>query len=206
MTACKKCSEYGLNFNRAYSPAQYLEGQPSSRVWIIGLNPKGKTTYADKRNEENLRQYFSEKGRVHEYFRDFQKVSRTMYYMMGKDDGVGHTNLVKCYSPQWPPIAAKSGRDRQFIIENCKEYLKQQLLDSTVTVLVCNGADVCRYIQTIIPAKENHETYYYGELNRRRIAVVLSGFIGRIDDYSKRRLGKEIEALMAEFGICDKGG
>src|SRR4030042_5223062 len=130
MNTCNKCSEYGLNFNHAYSPAQYLKGQPSSRVWIIGLNPKGETAYVDNRSEENLRQYFSEKGRVHEYFHDFQKVSKAMYDMMGKEDGVGHTDLVKCYSPEWPPNAAKGSRDRQAIIANCKGYLRQQLLAS----------------------------------------------------------------------------
>jgi hypothetical protein len=32
-------------------------------------------------------------------------------------------------------------------------------------------------------------------------AIVLSGFIGRIDDYAKRRLGKEISSYMKKFQI-----
>jgi hypothetical protein len=31
--------------------------------------------------------------------------------------------------------------------------------------------------------------------------VILSGFIGRIDDYAKLRLGKEIEFYMEKYGI-----
>ena len=207
MSTCNKCSKYGLNFNRPYSPEQYLEGHPLSRVWIIGLNPKGKTKYNDKkRTQEDLRNYFNDKIGVHEYFSDFKKVSSTMYDLMGKDNGVAHTDLVKCYSPQWPPTTAKNSNDKKIIIENCKDYLEQQLFASSVEILVCNGADVCDYIRSIIPVEQNNGTYYYGQLNGRRIAVVLSGFIGRIDKYSKQRLGKEIEILMMEFGIYNKEG
>jgi uracil-DNA glycosylase len=206
MNTCNRCSEYGLSFNRAYSPVQYFEGQPSSRVWIIGLNPKHETTYEDKRTEVQLLQYFEDKSRVHEYFTDFEKVTKNLYDLMGKDNGVGHTDLVKCFSPEWPPKTAKSNRDKKIIIENCIGYLRQQLFASSVEILVCNGADVCRHIQSIIPVEQDHGTYYYGNLNGHRIAVILSGFIGRIDDYAKQRLGKEIKALMMEFRIHTKEG
>lgn len=207
MSTCNKCSKYGLNFNRPYSPEQFLEGHPSSRVWIIGLNPKGKTTYHDnKRTQEDLRNYFNDKSGVHEYFSDFKKVSRTIYDLMGKDNGVAHTDLVKCYAPQWPPGKAKNSRDKKIIIENCVGYLKQQLSISSARLLICNGADVWQYIKSFIRVEQDRETYYYGNFEGRSITVVLSGYIGRIDDHAKRRLGKEIEALIEEFGLHDKDG
>jgi hypothetical protein len=141
-----------------------------------------------------------------EYFDDFRRVSRAMYNMLGKADGVAHTDLVKCFSPQWPPEAARSLRDARKIIANCREYLQPQLLAKPVEVkvLVCNGAAVSSYIREMIPPKEDQEAYYYGELNEGRVAVVLSGFIGRMDQDAKRRLGKEVEALMDELGARDK--
>ncbi|MDO8548821.1 MAG: hypothetical protein Q7S39_01540 [Ignavibacteria bacterium] len=67
-------------------------------------------------------------------------------------------------------------------------------------MIICNGADVCRRIKEIIhPISEvkGTDTYYIGEINGSKVTIVLSGFIGRIDNYSKRRLGKEIELLIA---------
>jgi len=65
-------------------------------------------------------------------------------------------------------------------------------------MIICNGADVCKVIRSIIRPIEGKEqdTYYFGKVRDVEIAVVLSGFIGRIDDYSKRRLGLEIETLI----------
>lgn len=40
------------------------------------------------------------------------------------------------------------------------------------------------------------ETAYKSNIYGTEVIVILSGFIGRIDDYSKRRLGYEIESLI----------
>ena len=40
-----------------------------------------------------------------------------------------------------------------------------------------------------------------GNFYDNEVTVIYSGFIGRIDDYSKIRLGREIEKYMDIYGI-----
>ncbi|GAB3327369.1 hypothetical protein GCM10027511_37160 [Hymenobacter humi] len=55
-------------------------------------------------------------------------------------------------------------------------------------------------------AQTNRATSYKYELDlgndtKHSFWLVLSGFIGRIDDWNKRRLGVEIEGILASEGI-----
>ena len=201
MNTCDKCSAYGLRFSRAHRPEQFFEGKASSRIWIIGINPKNTIDYNDTRTDEQLRGYFDQRWNVHGYFHDFDKVSAILYELLGVEGGAGHTDLVKCYSPTWPPENGKSVPAQRAIVTNCQGFLREQLSRGLPDLVICNGSPVCDNIRDIIPVVEDHDTYYYGKLNGKKIAVVLAGFIGRIDDYAKRRLGKEVEKLMKEFGI-----
>jgi len=66
-------------------------------------------------------------------------------------------------------------------------------------LIICNGAAVCETIKSIVkPKKELNglETSYVGSIDNYKVRVVLSGFIGRIDNYARRRLGKEIEQYL----------
>ena len=89
MNTCRKCSKYGLRFARKYRPEQFFEGKASSRIWIIGINPKNTANYKDTRTEEQLRGYFEQQGNVHSYFRDFGKVSAKLYELLGVEGGAG---------------------------------------------------------------------------------------------------------------------
>ena len=42
MIICNKCSKFGLEYNNTNlnSPADFIEGNLDSKIWIIGLNPK----------------------------------------------------------------------------------------------------------------------------------------------------------------------
>jgi hypothetical protein len=70
-------------------------------------------------------------------------------------------------------------------------------------MVICNGAKVCDYIKTAIPPSEPDEKRgnYRGVIEDWEVAVVLTGFIGRIDNYSRMRLGAEIEQLAVQLGI-----
>ena len=201
MSTCDKCRPYGLGFARKYRPEQFFEGKASSRIWIIGINPKNTANYKDTRTEEQLRGYFEQQGNVHSYFRDFGKVSAKLYELLGVEGGAGHTDLVKCYSLSWPPEKGKRVSEQRAIVSNCQGYLREQLSRGLPDIVICNGSLVCNSIRDLIPVVKDHGTYYYGKLNGKKIAVVLAGFIGRIDDYPVRRLGKEVVNLMKEFGI-----
>jgi uracil-DNA glycosylase len=196
---CQKCGQYGLSFNRLYSPPQFLEGRANSPIWIIGLNPKGSPGKVDLHNADELQNYFQ--GETHSYFNDFEIVSERLYNLLGEDKGVAHTDIVKCYSNEFPPGGCNN-KDSNVIIGNCREYLEKQITEFNPKIIVCNGAPVCKVIKSIIaPPKGNNITSYIGKMNGSEVAVVLSGFIGRIDTYAKWRLGKEIEFYMDKYNI-----
>ena len=113
------------------------------------------------------------------------------------------TDLVKCYSPTFPPI--DDNKSKQLVIGNCKRYLFNQILLHKPKVLICNGTDVCNMMMSFFPpdSQEPHTllTSYKTSFQNHAFTLVLSGFIGRIDDRNKRRLGKEIEAILQEENI-----
>ena len=198
MSECCLCSQSGLCFNRKYAPQDYIEGKRSSLIWIVGLNPKGKLGENDTLGITELESYFE--ADIHPYFNDFRKVSSKLFELLGKDNGVAHTDIVKCFADKFPPKDCK-GKDGKDIVNNCKQYFEKQLQDIRPKLIICNGRPVCEVAKDIIKPIEEAETYYRGRYDCNDITVVLSGFIGRIDDYAKRRLGLEIECHIDKLGI-----
>lgn len=201
MHTCDKCQKFGLRFQRQYRPEEYVEGDPRSPVWIIGLNPKKEVGWQDSgRTIDNLKDYFS--GRVHSYFRNFREVSERLHNSLGQPGGTAHTDIVKCSSMNWPP--SKDKKAGPAIVENCTPYLRQQIDQFKPRMIVCNGADVCRAITRVLPPERElapGATGYFSSSVDYRVCVVLSGFIGRIDNYARRRLGADIDRLCQELGV-----
>ena len=197
MNHCDKCKDVGLEFHRAYKPAEFIEGKPSSDIWIVGLNPAAETGWTDQgRTTDELSKAFDDLDNVHPYFKNFRKVSPTLFGMFGKESGVAHTDIVKCSSKCWPPKTAK-GKKARTVIQNCKQYLFEQIESYQPKMIICNGAPVSHQINEILPVdKWLTETAYQSTIFGQNIVVVLSGFIGRMDNFSKRRLGYEIESLL----------
>ncbi|MGO8987274.1 MAG: uracil-DNA glycosylase family protein [bacterium] len=203
MKVCNKCAEYGLKFKREYNPDEFLEGKPNSLIWIIGLNPKKDKRFKLPSSLCDCIDYFE--GKVHPYFKDFKEVFPPLYDLFGKRHGLAHTDLVKCPSKEFPPKNI-SQKDGEKIIENCGAYLKKQISRSRPKILICNGSSVCNYIIKTFPPvsrKDEHPTSYIKTIGGNETAIVLAGFIGRIDNYAKRRLGKEISSYMKKFQIVN---
>lgn len=59
MHTCYRCREYGLFFERPCAPTEFLEGRRSSRISIVGLNPKGPPGTNPPRTVEDLEAHFS---------------------------------------------------------------------------------------------------------------------------------------------------
>ena len=194
MSICKRCENNSLTFKSPhYSPEEYFEGNPKAKVWIIGLNPKlddDKKKHTDQKKKD-LREYFKNNGKtIHSYFKTFKKVSEQLFDMFGKDEAA-HTDIVKC--------ATNSFNVRKVVIKNCQPYLIEQIKKYQPDLIICNGTAVCETIKSIVkPKKELNglETSYVGSIDNYKVRVVLSGFIGRIDNYARRRLGKEIEQYL----------
>jgi uracil-DNA glycosylase len=196
---CRKCFELtGMHFQRTYSPIDYLLGKRNSKIWIIGLNPYGNIGENNTTETiENLSHFIGDIS----YFKDFNNVSNRIYNLLGQENGVAHTDLVKCFSKNFPPSNLKRN-ELHYLICNCRNYLKDQIDLHKPKLIICNGIHVVWHVEQLIPPikTEDFESYYYGNLPHKPI-VFRSGFIGRIDNYSKRRLGKEIENIIDENNI-----
>lgn len=202
MPICEQCpNKSGLRFDRGYEPYEFIEGNRDARVWIIGLNPAQELGWTDGRDAPQLLTYFDDESKVHGYFKQFKTVSEALYGRLGKHKGVAHTDLIKCSSNKWPPKNVSSS-ERKKIIENCTKHLQRQLKDFSPEIIICNGSEVSAEIKRLLPPPNGtpaNATSYHHKTNERSVVVVLSGFIGRIDNYSKRRLGQEIDLFLTEL-------
>lgn len=203
---CEKCKQYGVQYCRTYEPANFIEGDPASPIWIIGINPAMPPDWPDGRSTDELRDRFAAVAEQSSYFRDFRTVSPWLFEGLGLKRRVAHTDLVKCSSKKWPPGRVK-GRAADAITSNCSQYLIDQLTRYQPKLLVCNGAKVCEYIVKSVPPAVGHaveSTSYSAMIGGREVVVVLSGFIGRIDNHSKRRLGREIDDHAMRLGLMHR--
>lgn len=205
--SCNNCQTMGMRFERRYRPADFIEGEKNSLIWIVGLNPAAAPDWKDEpRGAEELEKCFSDKNSIHTYFKNFEKVSPCLFESLGEDHGTAHTDIVKCSSRAWPPEGVK-GKAAGTIISNCKPYLECQIREHKPKIIVCNGAPVSEFMLTFLPPQASWskaETSYWSKHDdNEEVCVVLSGFIGRLDDYAKRRLGVEIERRLGEISKQD---
>jgi len=197
---CEKCSQFGLNFEKKYKPEEFIEGKTSSQIWIIGINPSQEPEGGDQRGTSDLRNHFintKRNGKFHRYFEHFRGVSELLYYQLGEEQGVAHTDLVKCASSTWPPQGVTRSQPR-VIVRNCQEYLRAQIVRYRPTLVICNGIPTSEaMLELFPPVRRISNTAYLTTVESHCLYVVQSGFVGRnMDNYSKRRLGQEIESLL----------
>lgn len=211
---CKDCPAGGTDVGctqlkyrpRNVSPDQWIEGYPESPIWIIGLNPKTSKNADEDMNldRDQLRDEFRNRAGKVSYFLDFKKVSEKLFSAIGLEHGVAHTDIVKCDSTSWPPKGISSSNIDN-IEKTCAQYLENQIRTYKPKLLICNGSSVSTYIKAMLghegKSGEDVETHFESRKYGEPMLVILSGFIGRIDNYSKRRLGRDIEERIEALGI-----
>ena len=197
MIFCEKCKHMKMVFEASFPPEEYIYGFGDSPIWIIGLNPKartGETKHTQTLDE--LREEFQIKAPKDSYFLDFKRVSPIVFDLLGKPGGVAHTDVVKCLADNFPEFEAT---------ENCSPFLKRQIVKHRPKLLICNGRASCEATKRILPPPpdfdESKNTSYTANVDGNDIVVVLSGFLARIDNYAKRRLGMEIESYLRTIGV-----
>lgn len=207
---CDHCKDQGVSFRADFikSPEDYIEGDKKAKIWIVGLNPKLELNTVEKRTKEDLaNKDFFKKGKENSYFKNFEKVSKWVYEEWKENKIVAHTDLVKCFSNEFPPIIDTNNNkaNSDVLIENCKGFLKSQIKNFKPSIIICNGAPVSHYILKEFPpsvdVKSEKLLSYEHSFEGHSVWIFLSGFIGRIDDWSKRRLGVEIEEKAVELGF-----
>jgi len=205
-TTCDKCKNYGLEFRstQKISPIDFIDGNVNADIWIVGLNPKNKIGHIEERS---LNDFINFNPNGHSYFRDFRKVSEKLYTNWERQDrNIAHTDLVKCFSETFPPENEEKKKNNQKdIVDNCVGFLKEQILTNKPKLIICNGSPVCREIIRIFPPQQATDldslTSYCANIENHNFWIVLSGFIGRIDNRNKRRLGMEIEQIIEKENI-----
>lgn len=194
---CTKCHDLGgYSFERNYAPEDFLEGKRSSDIWIVGLNPKTVIGFNHSDTKEDLEGYFVPGEKFYSYFRDFRIVSETLFDGFGREGGTAHTDIVKCGSEGFP--GGKVGAE---LVKRCSGYLHKQVIEYKPRVIVCNGSPVSKYVKGQFPEKTcitNTDTSYWTAVDDVDVCIVLSGFIGRIDNYARKRLGVEIDDRLEE--------
>lgn len=204
---CLKClKDYKFCFRRHYDPEQFLEGKASSRVWIVGINPKSKPQNSDSETDpKTLKDLESFVTKKCSYFSHFKIASPRLYELMGQQNGVANTDIVKCFSNEWPPKIGNVKMKPTGIIKNCIPYLEKQLRLLKPDLLICNGTPAYNEIIKIVKIGSREDlgpgewdkTYYIGEFEGHRTIVIWSGQIGRDCNAAKRRLGIEIEWFLS---------
>ncbi len=206
ITTCDRCAKFGLCYQTTSNstPEDYIWGNPFAEVWIIGLNPKlGSAPQIITETKQDFANFKPENS--HPYFDDFKKVSSILYNNFQNSNNVAHTDLLKCASENFPPT--KKRKDNETIIANCFYYLEQQIDTYKPKVIICNGSPVSwEFFKKFNPPTQNSwkEITSYKttrESGKHNFWIIASGFIGRIDDWSKRRLGIEIEKICADENI-----
>jgi len=205
-TTCNKCKSYGLKFrsNQNIKPIDAIAGNADADIWIIRLNPKNKIGQIEERSLEDIN---SLDPNSHPYFRDFNKVSEKLYKNWEKEDSnIAHVDIVKCFLDFFPP---KSSSDlitpQRQITNNCGEYLKDQLLTHKPKIIICNGTQVSWEMMRYFPPKDHLDfdtlTSYQSRIFDYKPWIVLSGFISRVDNRNRRRLGMEIEQIIEKENV-----
>lgn len=204
---CNECEKFGMKFESSHlkSPQDFIEGNPNSKIWIIGLNPKTDGKEVLNPTLEDLRNFKLDDKKKSNYFKDFKKVSEKLYNKW--EGNVAHTDLVKCGSQSFPPILDNK-KGAEIIINNCmSKHLEFQIKKHKPKLIICNGAPTSYAIFNQFKPIDKNITSpkeigaYKTEYNEHTITVILTGFIGRIDDWSKRRLGIDIEKNIDELKI-----
>lgn len=212
MVLCSKCSKFGLEYKNTHlnSPTDFIEGNLEAKIWIIGLNPKTNKNQIFDPSFSDLRNF---NPNQHNYFKDFKKVSKKLYENWeSQNSKIAHTDLVKCGSSEFPPshtVTSKklSNKETKEIISNCFEHLKNQIVEHKPVLLICNGSFTSESISNyFVPDDKSIDLSqkigcYKSTYNQHTFTIILSGFIGRIDDWSKRRLGIEIENAINELEL-----
>lgn len=187
-------------------PVEFIEGKANSLVWIVGLNPAGEQDWVDHRKAKDLENHFDNTDDIHPYFKDFKSVSSLLFDNSGRIR-IAHTDIVKCSSRSFPPEKAK-GKKAHNVISNCKNFLEDQIKYHKPKIIICNGVAVSKFMLSFLrPLNDCSEpqTSYWSIIkddnNNNEVCIVLSGFIGRIDNFAKRRLGVEIEKRLSEIQL-----
>lgn len=183
------------NYN--HSPEDFIEGNPNSNIWIIGLNP-GFEKGANKLKERKKDILSLPKSINDPYFSKFKRVSSGLF----KEDGkakFAHTDLVKCASQNF--TSKSMGANINDIIYNCSSYLKDHISIYSPSIILAAGSHTqMELVRLFKPYTNPYEfilenTSFSFLNNKKTIQVVFSDHVGQMSYTNGNRVAREISEL-----------
>jgi uracil-DNA glycosylase len=198
--SCRKCDlDVKINPEAGIIPI-YGENDPSKPIWIVGLNPKlnkdgthhpVEATETFQAYIDHQLTYFGGDKELHPYYRRFQHIFGSNWREIIRDN-VFHTDIVKCPSVTF-------GKKETKAIPICKEFLQKQITLNTPKIIFCNGRNIVNWFEDKYEGEIQLNYWRTGgelKINGQIVHLIYSGFINRIDNIAKRRIGKEVCVLI----------
>jgi uracil-DNA glycosylase len=154
-------------------------------IMLVGLNPKlemKSRKFPKKFNKILDKHYNYFDTSIHNYFTPLKSIFENSEKVF--KEKLINTELVKCKTEKWTNSCKKA-------ICYCNKYLKKQIKIIKPKIIICNGVPVCNWFRKEYNLKE--DTSGVINMDGKKITIIFSGFIGRIDTYSKLRIKKELK-------------
>jgi len=181
---CMKCKHTNLRRILPYSPV-YSFGDPTGKeILVVGLNPSSReyingylsnSPNIEERRKSQLT-YF--KRRNYKYFNEIERffgdeVKKKIHWTNSPWEKVGYLDLVKCPTKsargQWSKIPT---RQKETLIRNCEEYLKEQINLYKPKMILPYGADVGKWFAGYLRVTYEPFEDEKAQLNNRKVKLL----------------------------------
>ena len=183
---CVKCKKEGFSDFLPYPPVYSFGNPAEKKIIVVGQNPSSReyiTGFLSKSPDIEERRMFQLSyfdRRNYAFFKKLEKffdgqVKEIISWKKSPWEKVGYLDIVKCPTKaadvrgQWSKIPP---RVQEAIVNNCQDYLKEQLQMYMPLVVIAYGADVGRwfsqYVQVTYKEFENKKA----QLNGKNIHIL----------------------------------
>ena len=195
---CKKCpmpKKWGIpNFD----PANAVEGDSKSAIWIVGLSPKTDESEHQLNSGSNPFTWanrFKAVNKVPHFLRLKSVLGDSWFKRLLQPDGIAHTDIVKCASP------VGFGKEHKGAVAYCAEFLLHQIREHRPKLLLVLSSDASRLISKEAKFKAD-ATEGHWKINGETCHVLLSGYTSdRQERYAKLRLQKDFLAACRKMRL-----
>lgn len=180
-----------------FNPCTAIEGDPTSPIWIISLNPKTNPKTHEKKSGktnpitwENLKRTVPEIRRIPHFRRLEDVIGKVRFEEILQPKGIAHTDVLKCGSPAFTVLEKPA-------VDFCIEFFLSQLKIYKPKILLVNSSDASRIIASTAKLKENvTEGLWdlYGP-GKEPLFLIFSGYTSSHQErYAKLRLARDFDS------------
>lgn len=191
--SCNSCPMPNRFGSPNFDPLEAVEGDPNSPIWIVSLNPK--TEEDDHARGEPNPINWADTDPAAPHFIRLKGILGTQWYgRLFQQDGIAHTDIVKCGSPSFTSIEVSA-------IQYCVRFFFAQVKVHKPRLLLVLSSEAARIIAEEARLGEaNTEGWWqFGTTKEESCYVVLSGYSApRQERYARLRLKRDFLAAAAQ--------